>query len=110
MNDSRNGDASLVIECDLPDPPEKVWRALTEPELVAQWLAPERGESIDCELIGAEPNRFVRYSWCDRDDDALEGGIDSIVTFVLAPTEGGGTHLRIVHTGFEQRPAMAMAA
>jgi uncharacterized protein YndB with AHSA1/START domain len=32
--------ADIVVECDLPDPPEKVWRALTVPELLAAWLMP----------------------------------------------------------------------
>lgn len=29
---------SLVFECDLEEPPEKVWRALTEPQLLDEWL------------------------------------------------------------------------
>jgi hypothetical protein len=32
------------------------------------------------------------------------------VTFELARTPAGGTHLRIIHTAFEQTPALAMAA
>lgn len=32
---------SLMFECDLEEPPEKVWRALTEPALLAAWLTTE---------------------------------------------------------------------
>lgn len=39
---------SLVFECDVDEPPEKVWRALTEPLLLAAWL-----EAGDCP--GTEP-------------------------------------------------------
>jgi uncharacterized protein YndB with AHSA1/START domain len=121
MNDSRErdetpeSDDTVVVECDLPDPPEKVWRALTEPELVAEWLVPDEGARekrapIECEVIEARPNRLVRYSWRDAGEQGDDGGVDSIVTFELARTAAGGTHLRIIHTAFEQTPALAMAA
>ena len=119
MNDSRepvdnrasDDDATIVVECDLPEPPEKVWRALTEPEHVAEWLTPDEGAKIDCEVIEARPNRLLRYSWRDSDESGDgTGSLDSIVTFELARTPAGGTHLRIIHTAFEQTPALAMAA
>lgn len=114
---------SIVVDCDLDAPPAQVWRALTEPDLVAQWLlpldrpgelSPEVGERfsfrpkpanganpIDCEVLAAEPQRLLRYSWrgTAAERDAAGRGLDSIVTFTLTETEGGGTHLRIVHSG-----------
>ena len=108
---------ALSFECDLPDPPEKVWRALTEPELLAAWMMPndmkaEAGSRfafagpdapIECEVLEAEPSRLLRYSWRERpgakDMETLPA-FDSIVTFTLAGTLTGGTHLRIVHDGF----------
>jgi len=117
MNDSRDSDATVVVECDLPEPPEKVWRALTEPELVAEWLTSNDDDAdecapIECEVIEARPNRLVRYSWRDASEPGgdADSGFDSIVTFELARTAAGGTHLRIIHTAFEQTPALAMAA
>jgi len=122
MNDSREADdtceaddATVVVECDLPEPPEKVWRALTEPELMAEWLAPKEGATderapIECEVIEAQPHRLVRYSWRDAGEFGDADALDSIVTFELARTAAGGTHLRIIHTAFEQTPALAMAA
>ncbi|TJV69040.1 MAG: SRPBCC domain-containing protein [Mesorhizobium sp.] len=110
-------EAPLSFECELADPPEKVWRALTEPELLAAWMMPndikaEAGSRfafagpdapIECEVLEAEPSRLLRYSWrerpADKDADQLPG-FDSIVTFTLARTASGGTHLRIVHDGF----------
>ncbi|TIQ35849.1 MAG: SRPBCC domain-containing protein [Mesorhizobium sp.] len=109
--------APLSFECDLPDPPEKVWRALTEPELLAAWMMPndmkpETGRrfafaapdiAIECEVLEAEPGKRLRYSWHERSrDDATNPlpAFDSIVTFMLARTVSGGTHLRIVHDGF----------
>ncbi|TGT75855.1 SRPBCC domain-containing protein [bacterium M00.F.Ca.ET.159.01.1.1] len=121
-------EAPLSFECDLPDPPEKVWRALTEPELLAAWLMPndikaEAGRRfafaaadrpIECEVLKAEPGKLLRYSWRERpgakDADQLPT-FDSIVTFTLARTASGGTHLRIVHDGFVPvaEPAIAIA-
>ncbi|MBN9235372.1 MULTISPECIES: SRPBCC family protein [Phyllobacteriaceae] len=102
----------IVVECDLPEPPEKVWRAITQPEIVAAWLMPndikpeaghrfKLGEEghIDCAVIEAEPEQLLRYSWRERPVSG-EAGFDSVVTFVLARTTTGGTHLRIVHDGF----------
>ncbi|AZO47280.1 MAG: SRPBCC domain-containing protein [Mesorhizobium sp.] len=123
-------DASLNFECELTDPPEKVWRALTEAELLAAWMmpndiTPEVGSRfafdgpeapIECEILEAEPGRLLRYSWRERPSKGnggrqvpLDGRLDSIVTFTLDPTVSGGTHLRIVHEGFARMPAVAMA-
>ena len=117
---------TLAFECDLPDAPEKVWRALTVPELLAAWMMPndikpETGSRfafagpdapIECEVLDAEPGRLLRYSWRERSDTGDADGLDSVVTFTLARTVSGGTHLRIVHDGFVQAaaPAVAMAS
>ena len=117
---------TLEFECELPEPPEKVWRALTVPELLAAWMMPndikpETGSRfafagpeapIECEVLDAEPGRLLRYSWRERSGDADRQELDSIVTFTLARTVSGGTHLRIVHDGFVQAatPAVAMAS
>ncbi len=102
----------LDFECTVADAPEKVWRALTTPELLAAWLLPndlvaERGSrftfddgpgaggGIDCEVLDVEPHRSIRYSWRDR--EARQNGLDSIVGFKLTRTADGGTHLRISH-------------
>ena len=121
-------EAPLSFDCELPDPPEKVWRALTEPELLAAWMMPndikpETGSRfsfsgpdapIECEILDAEPGRLLRYSWRERPEpgDATRNGpLDGIVTFTLDRTVSGGTHLRIVHDGFARTatPAVAMA-
>jgi uncharacterized protein YndB with AHSA1/START domain len=84
-----------VTECDLPDAPQKVWKALTVPELLAGWLP----EAVDCEILAAEPNRLLRYRWTGKEEDGDEAGrtLESVVTFELTGTEAGGTHLRVVH-------------
>jgi uncharacterized protein YndB with AHSA1/START domain len=101
------------FETELDAPPEKVWRALTVPEFVARWLAPndigpEEGHTfslkdengvIECEIVEAKPPRLLGYSWRE------EGGPDSLVRFHLAGTEAGGTRLTVVHSGLA-RPAL----
>lgn len=120
MSDPKPDDA-IVVDCDLDHPPEKVWRALTEPKLLAAWLLPNDieaeagrrftlrdgpGASIDCEVLAAEPPRLLRYSWRGR--DAEDGGrpLDTVVTFTLDGTAAGGTRLRIVHSGFRAAEAL----
>jgi uncharacterized protein YndB with AHSA1/START domain len=107
--ESGNADDTVVVECDLPEPPEKVWRALTTPEIVAEWLTPEDGAPTERQVIEAQPDRLLRYRWRDAGESG-DGQLDSIVTFELERTPAGGTHLRIIHVAFEQTPALAMAA
>jgi uncharacterized protein YndB with AHSA1/START domain len=78
----------VTTECDLPDAPEKVWRALTEPELLARWLP----DALSSEVLAAEPPKLLQYRWRAPQDDR-----DSYVTFELTGTEDGGTHLRVDH-------------
>jgi uncharacterized protein YndB with AHSA1/START domain len=101
---------SLAFEYELAEPVEKVWRALTTPEIVSEWLLPtdmrpEEGasftlrgsnaEPIECEVISIEHERSLRISW--RDAEARREGLDPTVLFEVAGTEAGGTHLRITH-------------
>jgi uncharacterized protein YndB with AHSA1/START domain len=113
MTDTATGTRSVVIEREMPFPPEKVWRALTEPQLIEAWLMKNdfaldvgrrftlKGDwgSVDCKLLAAEPNRRLAYSW-----DAM--GLESTVTWTLTPTSGG-THLRMEQAGF--RPDQGQA-
>ena len=113
----------IVVDCDLDAPPEAVWRALTTPELVEAWLGdgdisaevghrfaftPAGEAPVECEVLEAEPGERLRVSWRGRDEAG--GAIESEVAFVLLPTIGGGTRLRVVHDGFAQVFATAMAA
>jgi uncharacterized protein YndB with AHSA1/START domain len=102
---------TLVIEKLFPHPPEKLWRALTEKALIAQWLlqndfepvvghkfqfrrdpVPNWNGIIDCEVLTIEPFKRLSYVWSSM-------GVDTVVLFILTPAEGG-THLRIEHSGF----------
>ncbi|WP_296740548.1 SRPBCC domain-containing protein [Mesorhizobium sp.] len=124
----RPAEAPLSFECELPDPPEKVWRALTEPELLAAWLMPndirpEAGRRfafagpdapIECEVLKAEPGRLLRYSWRERSRSGAADRLpafESVVTFRLECTASGGTRLCIVHDSFVQvaQPVVAVA-
>lgn len=117
-------DRSLVFECELDAPPERVWRALTERALVAQWLMPNdmraaagarfqfrpaanddalREPAIECEVIEVDPPHRLSYSWREGPRDARR--LDSTVTFVLHAIAGGGTRLIIVHDGAAALPA-----
>ncbi|MBE7447475.1 MAG: SRPBCC domain-containing protein [Kofleriaceae bacterium] len=106
---------TLSLEVELPHAPEKVWRALTDPALLAEWLLPVvEGElaagaaftfqtqpfpgwdgTVRCQVLEREPPRRLRYSWTVGD---LE--LDTIVTFTLTPT-AAGTRLVIAQAGFQ---------
>jgi uncharacterized protein YndB with AHSA1/START domain len=103
---------SFSLEFDLPQAPAKVWRALTEPALLAKWLMPtdmqpEVGKAftfktqpqpswdgiVNCEMQEVEPQKRLRYSWGGN-------GLDTVVTWTLSPTKTGGTLLHLEHAGF----------
>jgi uncharacterized protein YndB with AHSA1/START domain len=97
---------TVTVERDLPFPPEKIWRALTQPHLIQEWLmkndfALDVGRkftlsgdwgSVDCEVLEVEPNKSLSYSW-----NAM--GLESTVTFTLTKTRAG-TRLRMDQAGF----------
>jgi uncharacterized protein YndB with AHSA1/START domain len=103
----------IDIEYEFSQSPAQIWRVLSEPELLAQWLlpndiAPEVGKhfnfgnkssNIECEVLASEPEHLLSYSWRTEQSG---GDLDTVVTFVLTETADGGTHLRLIHTGFPQ--------
>jgi uncharacterized protein YndB with AHSA1/START domain len=111
MSNAAEATRTVVIERTFPHPPEKLWRALTESPLIAQWLLnndfepvvgkkfqfrsepmPQWNGVIDCEVLIVEPLKRLSYTW-----GAL--GLDSVVLWTLTPAEGG-THVRMEQSGF----------
>ena len=110
---ARSQTESISFEFDLHHLPEKVWRALTDPVLLAEWLLPvvelklEPGApfrfkappqpgwdgTVNCRLLEIETHRKLSYAWA-------VGDIDTVVTFALAPT-ASGTRLSLVQSGFK---------
>jgi uncharacterized protein YndB with AHSA1/START domain len=106
MNETSTEIRSVIVEREIAFPPEKIWRALTQPHLIQEWLmkndfkpvpdhrfklSAEWG-SVDCRVLEIEPNRTLSYTW-----DAY--GLESTVTWTLTPA-GSGTHLRMEQAGF----------
>ena len=105
---------SISFEFDFHHGPEKVWRALTDPVLLAEWLLPvvelklEPGAAftfkappypgwdgtVSCRMLEIEAQRKLSYAW-------VVGDIDTVVTFTLAPT-ASGTRLSLVQSGFKE--------
>jgi uncharacterized protein YndB with AHSA1/START domain len=113
------GPESIVVDYTLNEPPTQVWRALTEPSLLAQWLMendiqPIVGHKFNfrakpmgdwdgivyCEILEAdEPNKLV-YTWQGGSDEDSKR-LDTTVTWTLSSTSTGGTLLNLVHHGFQ---------
>ena len=113
MTNTATETRSVVVEREIPYPPEKIWRALTQPHLIEEWLMKndfkpvvghrfnlrgDWGGVLDCEVLTIEPNRTLAYSWNFEHEDAAFN-LRSVVTFTLTPT-GNGTHLRVEQSGF----------
>ena len=109
---ARSQNESVAFEFDLPQMPGKVWRTLTDPELLSQWLLPVYGHKlapgaaftfktepqpgwdgvVDCRMLEVDAERKISWRW-------VVGDIDTIVTFTLTPTTSG-TRLLLVQSGF----------
>lgn len=114
MNEVSNETRSVIVEREIPCPPEKIWRALTQPQLIEEWLMKndfqlsvghrfnlrgDWGGILDCEVLAIEPNKTLSYTWDYANDDPAYS-LKSIVTFTLTPTSTG-THLRVEQAGFQ---------
>jgi uncharacterized protein YndB with AHSA1/START domain len=106
---------TLVVERVFAHPPQKLWRALTESPLLAQWMmkndfeatvgrrfqfradpAPNWDGVVDCEVLVVEPLKSLSYNW---GVGGSESGLQWVVLWTLTPAEGG-THLRMEQSGF----------
>jgi uncharacterized protein YndB with AHSA1/START domain len=110
---ARSQAESISFEFDLHHSPEKVWRALTDPVLLAEWLLPVVGLELEpgaaftfkappqpgwdgivnCRFLEIEAQRKLSWRW-------VVGDIDTVVTFTLTPT-ASGTRLSLVQSGFK---------
>jgi len=108
---------TLVVEREMPHPPEKVWRALTQGPLIEEWLMkndfqpvvghrftlradpmPHWNGVTDCEVLVVEPNRRLSYRWNASGDEAANG-LKTVVTWTLTATPRG-VLVRMEQSGF----------
>ncbi len=113
MSNAAESTRSLIVERVFPHPPEKLWRALTESRVLAQWMMnndfePEPGRRfqfradpmpkwngiVDCEVLVVAPQRRLSYNW-----GVGSGELQWVVEWTLTPVDGG-THLRMEQSGF----------
>jgi uncharacterized protein YndB with AHSA1/START domain len=113
---TRSQAESISFDFDLRHSPEKIWRALTDPALLAEWLLPVIDRELDlepgaaftfqtqpypgwdgtvgCRFVEIEPHRKLSYTW------VVGNMLDTVVTFTLTPT-ASGTRLSLVQSGFK---------
>lgn len=112
MTEAATETLTVVVEREVPYPAEKIWRALTQPHLIEEWLmkndfSPNKGHqfkltadwgAVDCQVQAVDPNRSLSYTWDTK-------GLKSVVTWTLTST-GSGTRLRMEQSGFrpDQQP------
>ena len=109
---------SIVVERLMPHPPERIWRALTQSALIAEWLMQNDHEPVvgrkfnfratpipgawngvsDCEVLAAEPNSRLVWRWQASGEEKATG-LDTVVTWTLTPADGG-TLVRMEQAGF----------
>ena len=107
MTDSPAPSRSVIVEREFPHPPDRIWRALTQPDLIGEWLMKTdfqpilghpfelRGDwgSVSCKVLQIEPNRTLVYTWAAH-------GLQSVVTWTLVPSPQGTT-VRMEQSGFQ---------
>ena len=106
MTNTASETRTVVVEREFPFPAEKIWRALTQPHLLEEWLMktdfkPDVGHqfkfsadwgAVDCRVLAMEPHKTLSYTWAAM-------GVETIVTWTLTPA-GTSTHLRMEQAGF----------
>ena len=106
MTNTATETLAVVVEREISYPPEKIWRALTQPHLIEEWLMKNdfkpvvdyrftlRADwgAVDCQVLAVEPNKTLSYTWGGY-------GLETVVTWSLTPTSTG-TLLRMEQSGF----------
>lgn len=123
-NEAPMATQSIRWEVEFSHRPEKVWRALTDPQLLALWLmrtdfqpmvggrftfrsdpTPWWDGIVNSEVVALELHRRLQYTWKSGPDTSP---LDTVVTWTLTPTPSGGTRLTLEHTGFQPTQGHAL--
>lgn len=124
MTSSTAETRTVVVEREITHSPQKIWRALTQPHLIEEWLMKndfqpvighrfnlrgDWGGVLDCQVLVIDEHKTLSYTWNHSHDDPAYN-LQSVVTFTLTPT-GDGTLLRMEQSGFrpEHRQAFGGA-
>lgn len=110
---------SVVVERSFPHPPAKLWRAISESDLLARWMmpndfVPEVGRKfafrtepvahwdgvVQCEVLEIEPPRRLVLRW-----GVGQGELVTVVEFTVSP-DGSGSRLRLEQSGFTEAQEM----
>ena len=112
--------ASVERELTLRQSPNRVWRAITDPDEIAHWfgssasidLRPggaatfswepghEDGGAYAARIERVDPPHYLAYRWARDSGVAVDDGPSTLVEFDLEPTADGGTLLRLRESGF----------
>jgi uncharacterized protein YndB with AHSA1/START domain len=119
-NQGKLATRDIVVEDVVPQPPERVWKALTRADLISRWLMPNDFEPVvgkrftfktqpmgdwdgvvHCQVLEVVPLKRLVYSWQGGTESNAKYGsrLDSVVTWTLE-AKGRGTRIRMVHAGF----------
>jgi uncharacterized protein YndB with AHSA1/START domain len=93
---------SIVVERVIPHAPEKIWRALTQAAMIAEWLMENDFKAVvghkfqfhatpmpgwkgytNCEVLKVDEPRKLAYSWGDGTES--DSGLKTVVTWTLTP-------------------------
>jgi uncharacterized protein YndB with AHSA1/START domain len=121
MNKAEADTLAILVEDVFPHPPETIWKAITDGQLIARWLMEPEGfepvvgnrftyrttpagawdGTIHCQVLEVVPNERFTYAWKGGAEGNVGYGapLDTVVTFTLT-REAGGTRVRLVHSGF----------
>ncbi|MGA8604979.1 MAG: SRPBCC domain-containing protein [Thermoplasmata archaeon] len=124
MNESAEGEDTVRVERMMRAPPERVFRAFLDPDLIRQWIGPGDLEinrvtvdprvggrivvfhslngvssgSFEGEFVKIVPNRELVYRWAFVGTEPEKGEFyDSLVTVTLHPVPGGMTRVNVIH-------------
>jgi len=131
MNDAQQKSKlvpEIILEREVPYPPEQVFKAWTDQEALRQWMGPGKvcapNATMDARVGGAYvfpmqrpdgtittvrgvltelvPNRKLRFTWAWDEEDGTAGDAATEVTLEFRPI-AIGTRLVLRHTGLTDR-------
>lgn len=111
----------IILEIETPATAAEVWAALTDPDLVAEWLTdasplgdvgdPYRldfgdGSVVEGVVREVEPGRGFSHTWAWADASPRH---ETVVTWSVEPLPGGGGRLTLIHDGWSEAGADSVA-